>query len=142
MQPITVTIASPTAIELAVCKIILQREPDFAVVADSKNWIAVVESVRRSVPRVLLCGFDIRTDEKFPALLALHREFPSMRLVLLVDKVLAEHRFMHALSIGACAYVAHDEVEQSLARAVRCVDRGEAWMPRKVLGKMVELALR
>ena len=65
-----------------------------------------------------------------------------MRLVLLVDKVLAEHRFMHALSIGACAYVAHDEVEQSLARAVRCVDRGEAWMPRKVLGKMVELALR
>jgi DNA-binding NarL/FixJ family response regulator len=63
-------------------------------------------------------------------------------VVLLADDLIEEDRLMHALNIGARGYLGHDEIQLQLARAVRGVDRGEAWVPRKMLGKMVENALR
>ncbi len=140
-QRISVVLAGPSTEWLENWKFLLLQEPATEVVAQATTWAEIVVSVRRLRPRILVCGFEMYTDTNYAAMLALHRECPGTRVVLLFDEMLGEERYMHALAIGASGYVSHDQVRPHLAKAIRGVDQGEAWMPRKMLGKMVELAL-
>lgn len=142
MQTITVAIAGRQAAGLATCKRLLQQEPDTEVVGQAATCMEVIATVRKFKPRVLVCSLEMCTDTDFPLLLELRRACPTTRVVLLADDLIEEDRLMHALNIGARGYLGHDEIQLQLARAVRGVDRGEAWVPRKMLGKMVENALR
>ena len=142
MQTITVAIASRQTEGLAACNRLLRQAPDTEVVAQAATWMEVIATVRKFKPRVLVCSFEMCTDTDFPLLLGLRRECPYTRVVLLADDRIEEDRLMHALRIGASGYLGHDEVQLQLAKAVRRVDQGETWVPRRMLGKMVELALR
>lgn len=142
MQTITVAIAGRQATGLATCNRLLQQEPDTAVVGQAVTCMEVIATVRKFRPRVLVCSLEMCTDTDYPLLLELWRECPYTRVVLLADGLIEEDRLMHALSIGVRGYLGYDEIQLQLARAVRGVDQGEAWVPRKMLGKMVENALR
>lgn len=143
MQNITVAIAGRQAAALAACERLLRQEPDTEVVGEvtgpAATCMEVLATVRKFKPRVLVCSFEMCTD---PLLLELRRECPATRVVLLADDFIEDDRLMHALAIGACGYLGHDQIQLHLARAVRGVDQGEAWVSRKMLGKMVELASR
>lgn len=142
MQTITVAIAGRQTEGLATCNRLLRQAPDTEVVAQAATWMEVIATVRKFKPRVLVCSFEMCTDTDYPLLLELRRECPYTRVVLLADDRIEEDRLMHALRIGASGYLSHDEIQLQLARAVRRVDQGETWVPRRMLGKMVELALR
>lgn len=142
MQTITVAIAGRQTEGLATCEHLLRQAPDTEVVAQAATWMEVIATVRKFKPRVLVCSFEICTDTDYPLLLELRRECPYTRVVLLADDHIEEDRLMHALRIGASGYLGHDEIQLQLARAIRRVDQGETWVPRRMLGKMVELALR
>ena len=142
MQTITVAIAGRQAAGLATCKRLLRQEPDTEVVGQAATCMEIVATVRKFKPRVLVCSFEMCTDTDYPLLLELRRECPATRVVLLADDLTEEDQLMHALAIGARGYLGRDEIQLHLASAVRGVDQGEAWVPRKMLGKMLELALR
>src|SRR5438445_7376501 len=133
MQTITVAIAGRQAAGLATCKRLLRQEPDTEVVGQAATCMEIVATVRKFKPRVLVCSLEMCTDTDYPLLLELRRACPATRVILLADGLIEEDRLMHAMAIGARGYLAQDEIQLHLARAVRGVDRGEAWVPRKML---------
>jgi DNA-binding NarL/FixJ family response regulator len=61
--------------------------------------------------------------------------------VLLTDDTVNESRILQALEVGAIGYLKNEAVELHLSRAVTVVGRGEAWVPRKMLGKIMDRVL-
>lgn len=141
MQNITVAIAGRQAAAVATCVRLLRQEPDTEVVGQAATCMEIVATVRKFKPRVLVCSFEMCADTDYPLLLELLRECPATRVVLLGGDLIEEDRLMDALAIGARGYLGHEEIPLHLASAVRGVDQGKAWVPRKLLGKMAELAL-
>jgi len=141
MQTITVAIAGQKGAGLAFCKRFLQQESDTKVV-QATNCKDVMATVRKFKPDVLVCNFEMCTGTDYPLLLELCRECPATRVILLADGIVEDDRLIHALALGVRGYLANDDVPRHLAKAVRGVDQGEAWVPRKMLGKLVALASR
>ena len=72
---------------------------------------------------------------------ALHREYPETLVVLLTDKSAKEEEIMQALANGARGCLDHEAAPSYFLKAVRVVDRGEIWVTRKMLGKIMDKVL-
>jgi len=161
MQPITVAIADDDGGRRARFERSLQSEQGIHVLADvatSEGGMAgnrrlspranisaienVVARIRRLKPRVLLADMKQCTDEDCAMLVSLRRECPDTLVVLLADESpQQEERVMQALAKGARGYLNLEEDTPHISKAVHMVDRGEAWVPRQMLGKVMDQVL-
>lgn len=97
-----------------------------------------VARIKRLKPRVMLVNLDLSDDEGHALLLSLRCECPETHIVLLTDDFVQESRIIQALEIGARGYLSSETVEMYLSRAVQVVGRGEAWVPRRMLGNIMD----
>jgi DNA-binding NarL/FixJ family response regulator len=139
MKTITVAIADPDREGLMACKRVLWHDLGITVVGEATSCKDLVVKVLRLKPHVLLFSLGLCTDAECSLLRALCRECPATRVVLLAEHSVQEDLLVHALAIGARGYLEHGVVERQLAKAVHGVNRGEAWVPRKMLGKIMEI---
>lgn len=102
----------------------------------------VVARIRRLNPRVLLANLKQCTDADCAMLVSLRRECPGTMVVLLADEpAQQEDRVMRALAEGARGYLDIEAGPAHISKAVQMIDRGEAWVSRKMLGKMMDQVL-
>jgi DNA-binding NarL/FixJ family response regulator len=97
-----------------------------------------VARVRRLKPRVLLANMEQCLDEDCAMLVSLQRECPETLVVLLADEPVRETELMQALASGARGCLDQEATSPRLSKVVHMVDRGEAWVPRKMLGKIMD----
>lgn len=97
-----------------------------------------VARIKRLKPLVLLVNLNQCTDEDYALLLSLRRECPQALMVLLADDSIHESQIIQALEIGARGYLKYETVQLHLSMAIRVVGRGEAWVPRKMLGNIMD----
>lgn len=162
MQIITVAIADEDAGRRAKFENCLQGEEDVMVLKNAtssegemtidrrlnprKNISAIdniVAMMRRLNPRILLANLKQCTDEDCAMLLSLRRECPETLVVLLADEsVQQEEQVMQALASGARGFLSPEADSRYLSKAVHVIDRGEAWVPRKMLGKIMDQVLQ
>ena len=107
-------------------------------ISASENEVA---RIKRLKPIVMLVSLDLCADEDHALLLALRSECPESRIVLLADDAVHESKIIQALEIGARGYLKLESVELHLSRAVQVVGRGESWVPRKMLGSILDRLL-
>jgi len=101
-----------------------------------------VARIKRLKPSVMLVNLDLSDDEGHALLLSLRCECPDTHIVvLLVDDYVQESKIIQALEIGARGYLSNKTAELYLSRAVQVVGRGEAWVPRKMLGNIMDRVL-
>lgn len=100
-----------------------------------------VARIKRLKPLVLLVNLDLCTDEDYALLLSLRRECPETLMVLLADDSIQESQLIKILEIGARGYLKNETVQHHLSMAIRVVGRGEAWVPRKMLGDIMSQML-
>lgn len=100
-----------------------------------------VARIKRLQPLVMLVNLDLAEDEGHALLLSLRSECPETRIVLLTDESVQEGKIIQALEIGARGYISGEMVEIHLLKAVQMVGRGEAWVPRKMLGNIMDRVL-
>jgi DNA-binding NarL/FixJ family response regulator len=100
-----------------------------------------VARIKRLKPHVMLVNLDMSDDEGHALLLSLRCECPDTHIVLLTDEFVQESKIIQALEIGARGYLSNKTVEMHLSRAVQVVGRGEAWVPRKMLGNIMDRVL-
>lgn len=99
----------------------------------------VVARIRRLNPRILLANLKQCTDADCAMLVSLRRECPETLVVLLADEsVQQEDQVMQALAKGARGYLDIEADVIHVAKAVHVIDRGEAWVPRQMLGKVMD----
>ena len=110
----------------------------------------VVARIRRLNPRILLANMKLCTEADCAMLVTLRRECPETLVVLLGDEQAPpEDQVMQALASGARGYlnIETDSLHLSksdslhLSKALYVIDRGEAWLPRKMLGNIMNQVL-
>jgi DNA-binding NarL/FixJ family response regulator len=97
-----------------------------------------VAMVRRLSPRVLFASMKQCIDADYAMLASLRDVCPQTQVILLADdSEQQEDQVMQALASGARGYLNLETESFHLSRAVHAVDRGEVWVPRKMLGKIM-----
>lgn len=141
MENITVAIADPGRAGERTCEQMLQGDSEITVIGRDVNSSDLVASLLALRPRILLFSLDLCNGGDCSMLRMVRRDCPDTRVVLLANAALKEEHLIHALATGAVGYLEYNACERHLAKAVHCVDRGEAWVPRSMLGKMMERIL-
>jgi len=97
----------------------------------------VIARIGRLKPRILFVNLDESTGG-FALLEALYREYPETLMVLLTDKSAKEEEILQALASGVRGCLDYEATPAYLLKAVRVIDRGEVWVTRKMLGKIMD----
>lgn len=140
MLPITVAIADFDPIGYKVCERLLRSEGDIWVVAQAVTREEAMATAKAFQPRILLCNFGLAASAGFDLLQAIHCQCRTTRVVLLTHGGEEEGRVMQALDRGAWGYLGRDDLRWQLCEALHRVDEGEIWVPRQMLGQLLERA--
>ena len=157
MQPVSVAIADVDHDRRTRYEYALRGKPDVELLANIassvdvafttrraklRTNITVVEDelarVKRLMPRVLLMDIKLCPKENCIMLELLRRECPATLIVLVGDESGNEELIMDALEAGARGYLSHETAHQQFPKVASVVSRGEAWVPRKILGKIMD----
>jgi DNA-binding NarL/FixJ family response regulator len=141
MLPITVAIADRSRTSRLACFKSLQHDEQIRIVAGVANRFDLVEASVSLRPSIMVCGMSLAIDHGHWLLRTMRRECPGTGVLLVTDAVLRHDEMVKMLDFGPVGFIARNRVSRQLPRAIRGVDRGEAWLPRKVLGMLVGQAL-
>ena len=160
MQTVTVAIADTDAGRRAKLEQSLQGGPGIEVLTDvmsdrdstpaghepesHKNTVStedVVARITQLKPRILFVNLDLSIERECALLEALHRTCPETLVLLLTDKSVQEEQVIQALANGARGCLSHEADPFYFLKAVRVVDRGEIWVTRQMLGKIMDRVL-
>lgn len=105
----------------------------------------IVARIERMKPRVLLVSTQVQqlSGEFCNLLLTLRSQCPETLVVLLIDeKATEKDLLLDALASGARGFLDNNKVNTpSFSKMVKAVDKGEAWVSRKLHGEMMNKIL-
>ncbi len=137
MPAITVVVAEPQKADRAVCLRMLGPEGGIRVVGEARSGLEAITSTGRLRPKILLLDLALARAGGISLIPALRQKSPQTKVILLTDRT-SEARTLEALAYGARGYLDKSMISKFLARAVRVVDAGEAWVPRKMVAKIMD----
>ncbi len=139
MPMIRVMIVDDQAMVRAGFRMILEAEPDFAVVAEACDGIDAVEMVGRAAPDVILMDVRMPRLDGIGAteliLAPTDRELP--RVLVLTTFDLDDYVYA-ALRAGASGFLLKDAPAEQLIDAMRVVARGDALLAPSVTRRLIE----
>lgn len=138
MRRITVVVADTEPAWRAVCHSVLGHEEDISIVAHAGRHDDAVAAVVELKPRILLCSLPLAATAGYSLLAALWQECPATRGVLWTDDTAGESQLLAALAKGARGLLNRNDLQRQLPQAMRGVDGGEAWVPRRMLGRVLD----
>jgi DNA-binding NarL/FixJ family response regulator len=137
MAPITVAIAHRDKATRAACLRLLQPEKGIRVVGEVRSGLEVLTAITRHKPHILLLDLNLAKVKGIALIRALRQKSPRTKIILITRRS-PQSRILEALSHGARGYLEEKAMTTFLAKAVSCVDAGEAWVPRKMVAKIID----
>ncbi|ONK11229.1 Nitrogen regulation protein C [Streptomyces sp. MP131-18] len=133
--PMTETTAAATRILLADdhalvrrgVRLILEGEPDFAVVAEAGDGAEAVRAAAAHHPDLAILDVAMPRMTGLQAARELAQSQPGLR-ILMLSMYDNEQYFFQALKAGACGYVLKSVADRDLVAACRAVGRGEPFL--------------
>lgn len=110
---------------------LIESEPDLRVVAETGDGRQALETYRASRPEVVLMDLRLPGMGGVEAILAIRKEFPDVRVIVLTTFDMDEDIF-RAIQSGAKSYLLKDTPDDELAETIRAVAAGQEVLPRKV----------
>ena len=141
MPPITVVIADHKKSGRAACLSVLQHEKGIRVVGEVGSGLEAMAAAAMLKPRILLFHLNLFKGKKIALLRALRQKSPRTKVILLTRRVF-EKPILEALSHGARGYLEERAMSTFLPKAVRMVEAGEAWVPRRMVAKIIDRLAR
>jgi DNA-binding NarL/FixJ family response regulator len=135
---IRVVIADANLARHAECERLVRQGRHLKLVANAVRTEDVLPMVSQYRPRVLMLGLDLCDGAGGDPVPALRVRCPQTKVVLLPARAGQEDRVLRALGNGACAYLTPETLRRQLCDALHGVDNGEAWVPREMLGKILD----
>lgn len=136
MPPISVIIAHRKKATRAACLRLLRREKHIRVIGEARSGLEAIAAARLK-PRVFLLDVSFSLGPDVAILPVLRRKSPRTKVILLVRRP-SRARILGALSHGARGYLEEHALHVFLAKAVRAVNAGEAWVSRKVVAAILD----
>jgi two-component system response regulator NreC len=123
----TIVIADDHAVVRSGLRMLLDSEPDFAVVADAGDVAAARREMERHSPAILVLDLHMPGDSSLSAMPALRRSAPDTQIVVLTmqeDPAFARE----AIAAGARGYVLKEAADTALVDAIRTVAGGGTYL--------------
>ncbi|PYQ64894.1 MAG: hypothetical protein DMF54_12585 [Acidobacteria bacterium] len=136
MSQITVVVADEEKERRAACLRLLESEKGIRVVAEASTTAETLGSARFA-PRILLLDSKLAMGRGLVLLPVFLRSSPDTKVIVLTGQS-SGAALLDALSHGAHGYLNRRRLRAFLPKAVRKVAQGEAWVPRKVLPRIIE----
>jgi DNA-binding NarL/FixJ family response regulator len=114
----------------------LAAERAIRIVGEAQKRDLALHMVRHRRPTILIIDLALPPAGGFLVLPQIKRRSPKTR-VLAIDDRLDEARVLRAAKAGADGYMLQEAVPGFLAKAVRVMSAGEAWLSRSLIGKVV-----
>lgn len=122
-------------------RVVLESQPDFAVVEEAANGLLAVACAERVRPDVALVDADLPKSDGLSAPALIRERVPECRvLVLSAEEEVTT--LIEALRSGASGYLAKASPLAELIEATRAVHRGETVVPSHMIGGLVVRLLR
>jgi len=138
MAAISVVIADRRHAGRAACRGLLTSEKGIRVVGEVKSGLDAVTAAERLKPSILLLDLDLFDGDAGSTLLpVIRRRSPETRVLILTRRG-RTLKTIEALCHGARGYLEKERLQMYLPRAVRALDAGEAWVPRKMVAKIMD----
>jgi DNA-binding NarL/FixJ family response regulator len=138
---ITVVIADGDKTSRLVCLQTLRPEKGISVVGVARNRLEALIAAHGLKPRILLLNSNLFKGKRDNLLRALRQKSPRTKMILLTGRA-PENSILEALSNGARGYLKETAISRFLPKAVRQVEAGEAWVPRKMVAKIADRVAR
>ena len=100
-----------------------------------------IARTKRLKPRVLLVGTQMFPDSVYNFLPELRRECPDTLIIILTNDTTEENKILDGLANGARGFLNYGANLISFSKAICAVQQGEAWVPRKMLKRIMERIL-
>jgi DNA-binding NarL/FixJ family response regulator len=140
-MPIHLVVADDPLFILEPLENLLQREPDFHVVARCQSAEETLHAVRQHRPDVLILTLRIPGKDGLEVLREMHKEKLPTRVVLLMAP-LNEDELLEAVLLGVRGVVLKERTLQQLVGCIRQVYAGDQWLESCTVGCAVEKLLR
>ncbi len=114
---------------------LIESEPDLRVVAETGDGSQALEVYRQKKPDVVLMDLRLPGLGGVEAIIAIRKEFPDARVIVLTTFDLDEDIF-RAIQSGAKSYLLKDTPEDELAATIRAVHAGREILPGKVAKRL------
>lgn len=141
MAAITVLLASATQTRRAACEQLLRGERGIRVVGKARTGLEAVAAAGRLRPDIVLLDVGLYSAHGAPLLKGLRLHSPETRVILLT-RLDTQVRILEALSYGARGCLETRMLRRFLAKAVRAVAADEAWVPRKLVARILDRLAR
>jgi two-component system response regulator NreC len=126
-DPITIVLAEDHRVVRAGLRLLLDRQPEFSVVAETADVASTERRVASQPPRVLVLDVDMPDGSSIPAIPRIRAVAPQTRIVVLTmhtEPSLARE----ALRAGATGFVLKEAPEAELIDAIHAVAAGRTYL--------------
>ncbi len=116
---------------------LLQREPGIQVVGEAGSIYEAMEQSRGLEPDLALVEAEVPDMDDFHGIRLLRAQHPRMQVVLL-NAHISEDYLIYAVRNGARGYVQKNCSLAKFMAAIRALERGEAVIPRAMVGRLLD----
>jgi DNA-binding NarL/FixJ family response regulator len=135
-KPITVVIADDQRMVRTGFRVILESEPDIAVLAEAADGVEAVELVRAHQPVIALLDIRMPTMDGLTAARAVLAAVPATKVVILTTFD-ADDYVYEALRSGVSGFLLKDSPAETLIAAVRSAAHGDAMIDPAVTRRLI-----
>ncbi len=139
MDKTKILIADDHAVMRAGLRMLIDAQPDMAVVGEAGDGREAIERARTSRPDVLLLDLSMPGLGGIAAIDLLRKEAPTTKVLILTMHEDSEY-LRQALEAGASGYLVKSAADTELLAAIRAVRRGEVYVYSSLTGALLDLA--
>jgi DNA-binding NarL/FixJ family response regulator len=114
-------------------------QPDMKLVGEASNGREAIDQFRKHRPDITLLDLQMPEMNGIDAILAIRREFPEARIVVLTTYA-GDAQILRALKGGAQAYLLKSALRRELLDTIRAVHKGQRRIPPEVAAQLAEHA--
>jgi two-component system response regulator NreC len=137
LKPIRILLADDHNVIRGGLRMLLESQPEFAVVAEAADGVAAVEQAVATQPDVVVLDVAMPRLAGTDAAERIAGEVPSAAIVILSMHA-DESYVMRALKAGARGYLLKDSAEGDLIGAIKAVSQGKAFFSPEVSRMLAE----
>ena len=136
-ETIRVLLADEQSLFREAVRVVLSNEDDLVVVAEARDGLQAIAESERVQPDVALLDADLPNCDGIRATEQISLRVPGCRVIVFSGQQ-DERVLVQALEAGASGYLSKESPLIDLIEATRAVHRGEALVPPRMLGALLQ----